>query len=258
MLAVRSAVAAMPVPLKVTVLGEPEMSLITETVPDKAPAAFGENRMLNAACFPGAIVRGSEMPVIVTPAAAVLACVTVRFDPPPFDIMTDWETVSPTDTEPKLTDAGATDIVAAPGVFCWPEGGLDALVRPMQPELHRIAENRRARAATGIAFRPVEFARVARFSAWPDDSFIPNFFITMIVSGEKREGLLSHWTFKGQGKEPAPDGRVRREAAGRTSISLRGPPNWIRVDSVPIYGMVAETSFELTLSTLPESTAVTT
>ena len=29
------------------------------------------------------------MPVIVTPAAVVLACVTVRFDPPPFDIVTD-------------------------------------------------------------------------------------------------------------------------------------------------------------------------
>ncbi len=88
-LVVRSAVAAIPVPLKETVLGELEISLMTETLPDKAPATFGEKTTLNAACFPAAIVRGSEIPVIVTPAAAVLACVTVRFDPPPFDIVID-------------------------------------------------------------------------------------------------------------------------------------------------------------------------
>ena len=55
-LAVRSAVAAAPVPVNVTVVGELETSLITDTIPDKAPGAFGEKRMLNVACFPGAIV----------------------------------------------------------------------------------------------------------------------------------------------------------------------------------------------------------
>ncbi len=51
--------------------------------------ARGEKTILNVDCFPGPIVRGSEIPAIVTPAAVVLACVTVRFDPPPFDIVTD-------------------------------------------------------------------------------------------------------------------------------------------------------------------------
>ena len=88
-LVVRSAVTAIPFPLKDTVLGELEMSVMTETLPDKAPAAFGEKTTLNVDCFPGPIVRGSEIPVIVTPAAVVLACVTVRLDPPPFDIVTD-------------------------------------------------------------------------------------------------------------------------------------------------------------------------
>lgn len=88
-LVVRSAVAAVPIPLKETVLGELETSLMTDTLPDKAPAAFGEKTTLNVDCFPAPIVRGSEIPVIVTPAAVVLACVTVRFDPPPFVIVTD-------------------------------------------------------------------------------------------------------------------------------------------------------------------------
>ena len=88
-LVVRSAVAAIPVPLKETEVGEPERSLRTEITPDKAPAAFGEKTTLNVDCFPAAIVRGREMPVIVTPAAVVLALVTVRFDPPPFEIVTD-------------------------------------------------------------------------------------------------------------------------------------------------------------------------
>ena len=88
-LVVRNAVAAIPIPLKDTALGELEMSLMTETLPDKIPAAFGEKTTLNVDCFPAPITKGSEMPVMATPAAVVLACVTVRFDPPPFDIVTD-------------------------------------------------------------------------------------------------------------------------------------------------------------------------
>jgi len=88
-LAARNAVAAIPMPLKETVLGELEISLITETLPARTPAAFGEKTTLNVACFPAPITKGSEIPVIVTPCAVVLACVTVRVDPPPFDMVTD-------------------------------------------------------------------------------------------------------------------------------------------------------------------------
>jgi len=88
-LVVRNAVAAIPVPLKETVLGELEMSLMMETLPDKAPTAFGEKTTLKVDCFPAPIVRGKEISVILTPAAVVLARVIVRFDPPSFDIVTD-------------------------------------------------------------------------------------------------------------------------------------------------------------------------
>ena len=88
-LVVRSADAAIAVPLKETVLGELERSLVTEIMPDSAPAAFGEKIALNVACLPGSIVRGNELPVILTPVAVVFTCVTVRVDPPPLDIVTD-------------------------------------------------------------------------------------------------------------------------------------------------------------------------
>jgi hypothetical protein len=137
-----------------------------------------------------------------------------------------------------LTDAGASEIVAAAGVVCWLDAGLDAPVRPMQPELERIAERRRARAATEAAFRPVEFACVARFPAPPNQSFalkgFMKFFIKTIVLWAEQEGLLSQRTFKGQGSKPEPRVLAWREAADRLAAIVRGPPNWIRLDPAPI------------------------
>ena len=163
----------------------------------------------------------------------------------------------PRATEPNLIDAGSTEIVAAPGVPCWPEPGLVAPVSPMQPELDRIAKNRRTRAAKEIDFLPAEFPSAAYFRA-PPSHFMYLFFIAAIVVCGPRRGLLSQWTFMGQGSEPAPHIQVRREAAGRAPTILRGPSNWIQLNRAPIYGTVAETSFESALSTLLESTEVTT
>ncbi len=87
----------------------------------------------------------------------------------------------PTATEPKLTDAGATEIVAAPGVLGRLDAVLGALVSPVQPEMDRIAKSRRTRVATGIAFLPVERACVAYFPAPPKPSFILELFIETIV-----------------------------------------------------------------------------
>ena len=86
---VRRAVAAIPTPLKDTVLCELERSLMTETLPERAPGVFGEKTMSNVDCFPGPITRGSEIPVTASPAVVALACVTVRSEPPLFDMVTD-------------------------------------------------------------------------------------------------------------------------------------------------------------------------
>jgi hypothetical protein len=166
--------------------------------------------------------------------------------------------VPPTATWPKLTEAGTTEIVAAPGVLCWFDANLDAPVNPMQPELDRIAKSRRIRAATGIAFWHTEFIHVARFIETSNHGLILNLFIHAIVVWPKKGGLLSHWTFIGQVREPAPRESAQREAASRTPTLLRGPPNSIGLGPATIYGIVAETSAELTLSRAVESTDVTT
>lgn len=88
-LVVRRDVAAIPVPLKATVLGELDRSLMMETLPDKAPAVFGKKTTSNVDCFPAPITRGSVIPFTVTPAAVALAFVTVRSEPPLFEMVTD-------------------------------------------------------------------------------------------------------------------------------------------------------------------------
>ena len=54
------------------------------------------------------------------------------------------------------------------GEVGWLDAGLDAPVKPVQPELERIAESRRARAAKGIAFLPKEFVVVAYIRVSPN------------------------------------------------------------------------------------------
>jgi hypothetical protein len=88
-LVARNAEAAIPIPLRETVLGELETLFMTETLADRTPGVFGEKTRLKLDWLPGPIVRGSEMPEIVTPAAVVLACVTVKGDPPLFVMVTD-------------------------------------------------------------------------------------------------------------------------------------------------------------------------
>ena len=71
-------------------------------------------------------------------------------------------------TEPNLIADGCAEIVAAPGVLCWPELVLAAPVMPVQPEPDRIVKRRRARAARGIVFLPKEFVSVAYFLVPPN------------------------------------------------------------------------------------------
>ena len=150
--ALSNAEAAIPIPDKVTIFGELERSLTTETWPDRAPACFGENTRLKLDWLPGPISRGSEIPEIVIPAVVVLACVTVRFDPPLFDMVTDCEAVPPTGTEPKSMEAGDTEIVAAAPVACWFKEVLEPTVIPVQPENDRNMKRIKIRAAKEVGF----------------------------------------------------------------------------------------------------------
>jgi hypothetical protein len=90
--------------------------------------------------------------------------------------------VPPTATDPKLIDAGATEIVAAPGVVCWLDEVLGVLAIPVQPEMDRMAKSGRARPAKRIAFFPLERTRVVYFPTPPNRSLAPWFLIAAIVN----------------------------------------------------------------------------
>jgi len=88
-LALRRIDEATAVPLTVTFAGELDALLMTETVPDAAPMVLGEKTTVRFDCWPAAIVIGNEPPVIVNPFEEALACVTIRLDTPPLEIVTD-------------------------------------------------------------------------------------------------------------------------------------------------------------------------
>jgi hypothetical protein len=180
-------VAGTPVPFTVTVLGELEAFVVMETAPDTAPLDFGANTTLNVDCRPASTDTGSESPVMERPFPAELTWLTVSFEPPLLVIVTDWETVLPTATEPKLSDPGATVIPAAEGELglCLLEAGLEALVKPTQPELKTVAMDRSRRAARGSARLSVAFEWRARFLGPPSRSLIITILIARIVFGER-------------------------------------------------------------------------
>lgn len=67
-LTLREAVAAAPVPVRATVVGEPGALLVRETAPEALPAELGSNAMLSDADWPGWIVSGVDNPDALKPA----------------------------------------------------------------------------------------------------------------------------------------------------------------------------------------------
>ncbi len=84
--------------------------------------------------------------MIVTPLAAVLTCVTVRSDPPPFDRLTDWETVPPTATDPNAIDEGAIEIVA--GTLLFESAGWKISARSWRQYIQKLKGFRPAKSST--------------------------------------------------------------------------------------------------------------
>lgn len=157
---------AIPIPLKETVLGVVEMLSAISTLLANAPAAFGEKTTSNVDRFPASITSGNATPVIVIPAAEALAFVIVRFVVPSLEIVTDWDAVLPRGTEPKLMEAGATEIVApVDGSGTSGEELLEAPVTPVHPEVDRIKRNRNNDAVAEINRLLVTPKSVALFFA---------------------------------------------------------------------------------------------
>jgi len=211
-LAFRSEVAATPVPLTLTLAGDFEALLMTETAPEILPNCFGENTTFSVDCPPAPIVIGRDIPVTANPRVEILSCVTDRFDPPVFDTVIDCETTLPTATDPKLMDEGDTAMAALPGVFCfcWPDGFV-ALVRPTQPEIESVPRASRPRASRRI--RPATvFNEVREFADSQRNQRMIVFVINgTIVRGRAGRLLLSLSTNEGQAWNLS----LKREAINR-------------------------------------------
>ncbi len=132
----------------------------------------------------------------------------------------------PTATVPKLIDAGATEIAAAPevGALCEPDAGLGAVVNPVQPEMERIAKSKRSRAAAEIAFKSTKRACGVFFSApsnnWPNLEFV---IAAIVVCGPGGDYCPDgHLTYRGGNLHlPHAFGGKRRSAPGLLRASRR-------------------------------------
>jgi hypothetical protein len=135
--AVKIAVAAVPVPLSVIARGELGALLTNETEPLTLPALVGANATLNVVFAPTAIVCGNERPVELNPVPVTLAAVIVTLALPPFDSVIVCELLFPVITLPKLTLDGFPESCGCTPV---PLNGMDAgepgalLVSEMLPE----------------------------------------------------------------------------------------------------------------------------
>ena len=71
-------VAATPVPLNASVLGDPAALLTIETLPLPEPATVGWKATLNVLDDPGLMDNGRVKPLVLKPVPVTFACVIVR------------------------------------------------------------------------------------------------------------------------------------------------------------------------------------
>ena len=107
-LAERVTEAAVPVPLSGTALGELGVLLVRTTLPDKLPAAVGENNTLNVALCPAASVAGVPRPLTLNPAPLAVTCAIVTHTVLVFLTVKVCDLIWPSTTLPKLKLPGVT------------------------------------------------------------------------------------------------------------------------------------------------------
>jgi len=213
-----------PVPEREIAAGEFEASLVTVTLPELSPAAAGAKVTFRVAFCPGVKIWPDETPLAVYPAPEMVTFEIVTLEFPPLVKTTGRVLLLPTLTVEKLRLvllALRVSVAGGVGVLCWLDAVLGALVTPVQPAMDRIAKSRRTRPATGIACLPVERTSAADFRAPLNSSFVLRIFIASYCELRNAMRLLSQWTYKVQGKEPAPSTRCLEGSRGPRDYTAR-------------------------------------
>jgi hypothetical protein len=108
-LAVNEGVAAVPVPLNATAVGELGALLVMLTLPVRLAAVVGSNKTLNVVVPPAGMVAGVASPLTLKAPPLSPICEIVSDAVPVFVTVKLWDFVCPSATLPKLKLAGETD-----------------------------------------------------------------------------------------------------------------------------------------------------
>jgi hypothetical protein len=123
-------VAAVPVPLSGTAVGEFGALLVILTLPVRLPAVVGANCTVNVVVAPAGTVAGVASPLTLTAPALSPFCEIVSDAVPVFVNVKLWDFVCPSTSLPKLKLAGETVYPACVPVplRATPSDGFDALL----------------------------------------------------------------------------------------------------------------------------------
>ena len=113
----RVRVAATPVPLRLTAVGEVGALLTMEMLPDAAPTAVGRKTTVIVVCFPAFTFKGSENPLTLKAAPDAVTWVMVNVAVPVLVTIKAWDKLLPTAEFPKLMELELTWIVGVGVAF---------------------------------------------------------------------------------------------------------------------------------------------
>jgi hypothetical protein len=256
---------ATPCPFSGIVVGESSALLVIVTAPVEAPLDAALNDTFTCSDFPAANVAGVDIPDTVNPAPETEIFVMLADSVPSFVTVNVCVSPDPTDTLPKLSVAGATEIATLPAPLPPPTAPLPVV--PTQPDVIRVAAN----VTTANVLRSVLAVEnfPERWGVFPAASrcVCTSLITEAIVACATRDALLSPGTHLGQ---VCTTGQRDRPALSASSAVQAGRWGFVlaRAEfrfSPPLgscvaqnYGITAVAWFEYALSLSLESTAVTT
>ena len=115
MLSVR--VAAIPVPLRLTEVGEVGALLTIEMLPDAAPTSVGRKAAVIVVCCPAFTFKGRVKPLMLKAEPDSVIWLICKVAVPVFLMISAWDDVLPTTAFPKLMDVELTWMAGAGAAF---------------------------------------------------------------------------------------------------------------------------------------------